>query len=178
MIYGLISAFCLLMTLPLYVGLDVYCDLSVKKILYGIKLFGLKINSGYVKAVKGYAVFNYSDKKAFAVTYRALKPKSIKGADLKKIELLRLRVVYRCADLSAEKFALISALKALDRTIRPVLSTEKPYLDYGFESSFGQGGGDFVFIQVGAALNLLVISGIVILKIIGSMISYAKNKIG
>ncbi|HBF86586.1 MAG TPA: hypothetical protein DDW54_02795 [Clostridiales bacterium] len=69
-VFPVISAVLFIIFFPFPISVKTFFSASEKKVFYSVFAFGkLRINSGYITALKNRAVFHFSDRKAVAIDY-------------------------------------------------------------------------------------------------------------
>ena len=113
-----------------------------------------------------------------AVSLTALIPDKNKSVYFGGAELIGIDLSFFCSDINMLKMIVLSFFGMAGSVAYCILRAKRPYIGYGQNVYLTNGRSDCVFCDLTIALNLLVLLGIFIGKLIGSIVSYAKNKIG
>ena len=177
--YAIIVAITALLICPMTVRIKTLVSLSDKKIYYSIFLFGkIRVNSGYVSVSGKFAVVNYCDKKAHAVELKKFFLSNISSKNFLKVEFLTVKNKLILGELSERNFIIASAINIISAPVYSILKEEMVYLDFCFDVIFNDENFNAMISDVMFAFNFLVVTEILLSKIVGGILVYAKRKFG
>src|SRR5574344_2383005 len=114
---------------PIFMRADFLIDLSMKKLYFGLSLYGLlTVLGGYATFCKSQVYIHLAEKKATIVDLEKIiaQPKLF---EFKAVELISYRSLYRTDINSQERaIALCCALFSINNTISPIIHNKKPFM--------------------------------------------------
>ena len=179
MFYAVIAFSVLILTAPLSFKLRVFISLENKKAYYSLFFMNkLRLNSGYLHVNKKYLVVNYSDKKAIAVHLKTFLPGSGIEADFIRLEPLAICYSLILGDSGEKNIAVAAVANCFNSVIYSLLKAYKPYAVFRGDVILTDFERSAIFAELTLGFCVLILLETAVVKLIGSIVDYAKRKFG
>lgn len=156
--------------LPLTVRIKIFADFEKKKIFYTlfVPMF-LSVNSGYIAFTSKSLIVHFSDKKAYAVDYKAFKPDKNAADTLLRLNFCRIKGnILLKNSASFWLYCLTNGIRCASAAAYAVMKEEGRYTDFRLDVTFtGEKGFDGALSDVVVAFNLFTFLEAGIYKLLG-----------
>lgn len=156
--------------LPVTVRIKIFADFEKKKIFYTLFVpANLRINSGYVGFTKKAVIVHFSDKKAYAVDYKAFKPNKNATDMLFRLNFTKVKGnIFLKNSASFWLYCLTNGIRCASAAVFAVMKEEGRYTDFGLDVTFtGENGFDGALNEIIVAFNLFTLIEAFIYKLFG-----------
>lgn len=156
--------------LPITVRIKTFADFGKKKIFYTLFIpANLRINSGYVGFTKNAVVIHFSDKKAYAIDYKAFKPNKNATDMLFRLNFTRVKGnILLKNSASFCLYCLTNGIRCASAAAYAVMKEDGRYTDFRLDVTFtGENGFDGALNEIVVALNLFALIEAAVYKLFG-----------
>lgn len=161
---------------PFYASFNVYYSLDLKKVCFGIYLFGfIKLVGGYIEKVKDGVAIHVSENKAYIITYKNLFNMGKKVKPLRDYHLINFNTIIEFGMENGIIYSSTTAfvLNYINSLMRWLLTNVKPHVNIDNKINIYEAEDKFnFFCRAGLLLNLLMLT-LSFIKILVGKIYYA-----
>ena len=165
----------LVLLLPITNDIYLYFDFKIKKPVFLIKIWGVKLLGGYIRYEGGFLFFHYGDKKAFAFKTANAKNMKFKPKYLRGIKITELSALVG-AELNDKSLIVATLGEIFARALYVYSENTSPIKTYKINFELKNDCNTEICFKCGLIYNLMIIISVFVGYIVGNLCDQAKKK--